>query len=49
MGLVIDVVKNFGYSEIIGFKSAFTAFLILSLVSYIFFLTINKKNYETKT
>ena len=43
MGLVIDVVKNFGYSEIIGFKSAFSVFLILSLMSYIFFLIINKK------
>ena len=49
MGLVIDVVKNFGYSEILGFKSAFTVFLILSLISYIFFLIINKKNYEIKT
>ena len=49
MGFVIDLVKHFGYSEILGFKSAFTAFLILSIVSYIFFLTINKKNYETKT
>ena len=49
MGLVIDVVKNFGYSEILGFKSAFSVFLILSLISYIFFLIINKKNYEIKT
>ena len=49
MGLVIDLVKNFGYSEILGFKSAFTVFLILSLISYIFFLIINKKNYEIKT
>ena len=49
MGLVIDVVKNLGYSEILGFKSAFTVFLILSLISYIFFLIINKKNYEIKT
>ena len=49
MGLVIDVVKNFGYSEISGFKSAFSVFLILSLISYIFFLIINKKNYEIKT
>ena len=49
MGLVIDFVKNFGYTEIIGFKSAFSVFLLLSLTSYIFFLVINKKNYETKT
>ena len=49
MGLVIDLVTNFGYSEILGFKSAFTVFLILSLISYIFFLIINKKNYEIKT
>ena len=43
MGLVIDLVKKFGYSEILGFKSAFSVFLILSLISYIFFLIINKK------
>ncbi|MDC0901352.1 MFS transporter [Candidatus Pelagibacter sp.] len=43
MGLVIDLIKNFGYSEILGFKSAFSIFLILSLISYIFFLIINKK------
>ncbi len=43
MGLVIDLIKNFGYSEILGFKSAFSVFLIFSLISYIFFLIINKK------
>ena len=43
MGLVIDFIKNYGYSEIFGFRSAFSVFLILSLVSYIFFLIINKK------
>ena len=44
MGLVIDLVKNFGYTEIVGFKSAFSVFLFLSLTSYIFFLIINKKS-----
>ena len=44
MGLVIDLVKNFGYTEIAGFKSAFSFFLFLSLTSYIFFLIINKKS-----
>jgi len=43
IGLVIDLVKSFGYSEIIGFKTSFSAFLLLSLMSYIFFLVINKK------
>ena len=43
MGLVIDLIKNYGYSEIFGFRSAFSVFLILSLVSYVFFLIINKK------
>ena len=37
MGLVIDLVKNYGYTEIIGFKAAFSFFLFLSLISYIFF------------
>ncbi len=43
IGLVIDLVKSFGYSEIIGFKTSFSVFLLLSLISYIFFLIINKK------
>ena len=44
MGLVIDLVKNYGYTEIIGFKAAFSFFLFLSLISYMFFLIINKKS-----
>jgi MFS family permease len=44
MGLVIDLVKDYGYTEIIGFKAAFSFFLFLSLISYIFFLIINKKS-----
>ena len=43
MGLVIDLVKNSGYTEITGFKAAFSFFLFLSLISYIFFLIVNKK------
>ena len=43
IGIVIDLVKSFGYSEITGFKTSFSAFLLLSLMSYIFFLVINKK------
>ena len=48
MGFVIDTVKSLGYSEIFAFKSAFSVFLILSIISYIFFLVLNKKNYEIK-
>ena len=48
MGFVIDIVKSFGHSEIFAFKSAFSVFLILSVISYIFFLILNKKNYEIK-
>ncbi|MDC0482824.1 MFS transporter [Candidatus Thioglobus sp.] len=44
IGLVIDLVKSFGYTEIIGFKTAFSVFLFLSLTSYIFFLIINKNH-----
>ena len=43
MGFVIDITKSFGYSEITAFKSSFSVFLVLSLVSYLFFLTMNKK------
>ena len=49
MGLVIDIVKNMGHTEIVAFKSAFSFFLILSIISYIFFLILNKKKYENKT
>ena len=48
MGFVIDTVKSLGHSEIFAFKSAFSVFLILSIISYIFFLVLNKKNYEIK-
>ena len=48
MGFVIDIVKTLGHSEIFAFKSAFSVFLILSIISYIFFLVLNKKNYEIK-
>ena len=44
MGLVIDLVKNFGYTEVLGFKAAFSFFLFLSFISYIFFLIINKRS-----
>ena len=43
IGFVIDYVKMQGYSEILGFKVAFSVFLFLSLVSYFFFLILNKK------
>ena len=43
IGFVIDLIKSFGYSEIIGFQTAFSVFLFLSFTSYIFLLIINKK------
>jgi len=43
IGFVIDLIKSFGYNEIIGFQTAFSVFLFLSLTSYVFFLIINKK------
>jgi len=48
MGIVIDIVKRLGHSEILAFKAAFSVFLILSIISYIFFLVLNKKNYGIK-
>ena len=49
IGFIIDYVKTLGYSEVLGFKVAFTAFLFLSLVSYLFFIILNKnKNYNLK-
>ena len=44
MGLVIDLVRGFGYTEVIGFKTAFSFFLFLSLTSYLFFLIVNKES-----
>ena len=49
MGFVIDMVKSIGHSEIFAFKSAFSVFLILSIISYVFFLILNKKKYENQT
>ena len=43
IGFVIDYVKMHGHSEILGFKVAFSVFLFLSLVSYFFFIVLNKK------
>ena len=43
IGFVIDLIKSLGYTETIGFQTAFSVFLLLSLTSYIFFLVINKK------
>ena len=43
IGFVIDLIKSLGYTEIIGFQTAFSVFLLLSLTSYMFFLVINKK------
>jgi predicted MFS family arabinose efflux permease len=43
IGFVVDYVILRGYSETIGFQSAFSVFLCLSFVSYIFFILINKK------
>ena len=49
MGSVIDIVKSMGYTEIFAFKSAFSVFLTISIISYIFFLILNRKKYENKT
>ena len=49
MGFVIDTVKSLGHSEIFAFKLSFLVFLILSVISYIFFLVLNKKKNENKT
>ena len=49
MGFVIDIVKSLGHSEIFAFKLSFLVFLILSVISYIFFLILNRKKYENKT
>ena len=47
IGLIIDYVKFLGHSEVLGFKSAFSVFLFLSLVSYFFFIALNKnKNFN---
>ena len=43
IGFIIDYVKVLGYSEVLGFKVAFSAFLILSFCSYVFFIILNKK------
>ena len=49
IGFIIDYVKTLGYSEVLGFKVAFSSFLFLSLISYVFFIILNKnRNYNLK-
>ena len=43
IGFIIDYVNALGYSEVLGFKAAFSTFLILSFCSYVFFIILNKK------
>jgi MFS family permease len=38
IGLIIDLVKSFGYSEIIAFQTSFTVLLCCCVGSYLFFL-----------
>ena len=38
IGLIIDLVKSFGYSEIIAFQTSFTVLLCCCIGSYLFFL-----------
>jgi MFS family permease len=42
IGLIIDLVKSFGYSEIIAFQTSFAVLLCCCIASYLFFLTKNK-------
>lgn len=41
IGLIIDLVKSFGYSEIIAFQTSFAVLLCCCITSYIFFLSKN--------
>lgn len=41
IGLIIDLVKSFGYSEIIAFQTSFAVLLCCCIGSYIFFLRKN--------
>tara|TARA_B100000676_G_C17429798_1_gene508748 strand:- start:26 stop:580 length:555 start_codon:yes stop_codon:yes gene_type:complete len=43
IGFIIDYTKMIGLSELLGFKAAFSVFLLLSLSSYVFFIILNKK------
>ena len=43
IGFIIDYTMMLGHSELLGFKSAFSVFLFLSLFSYVFFIILNKK------
>ncbi len=43
IGFIIDYTKMLGHSELLGFKAAFSVFLLLSLCSYLFFIILNKK------
>lgn len=38
IGIIIDIIKSFGFSEIIAFQGAFSIFFICCMSSYIYFL-----------
>ncbi len=44
IGLIIDLVQRFGYSEIVAFQVSFFIFLITCIFSYIHFIIYNKKS-----
>jgi heme/copper-type cytochrome/quinol oxidase subunit 4 len=43
IGLVIDLCKYFGKGEIQSFQISFTVYLIICIVSYLYFILNNKK------
>ena len=49
IGLVIDLCNNNGFDIVSSYRISFSAFLILCVLSYIFFIYLNKKKYENKT
>ena len=49
IGLIIDLCNNKGFDIISSYRISFSAFLILCVLSYIFFIYLNKKKYENKT
>ena len=49
IGLVIDICSNKGFDIVSSYRISFSVFLILCVLSYIFFIYLNKKKYENKT
>ena len=42
IGLIIDLCENMGFGTVLSYKISFTVFLIICIISYLYFILNNK-------